>query len=232
MKSLIAFVAAIMAGCLAAPLTATAQVPGKPYAPCDTIVLDGISCLVISVDETGMHGKAMSPYLVKAKDADKMKKNAEKAYKKQVKKQEITEEDAAVGIAIVNSTYDKLPPLPDKKGESTDFNGFKSKTSDAWRWPTKEDVNDVGVITYGGIGKDYKYSGYKLLSICDNVSDSYWRDILVYATFYGFVYDENGKTHYIQRYMNNGGLKKPSQWLEDTGERGGGKEKVFFVRGF
>lgn len=67
---------------LAAALCAGARVPGKTYAPGDTIYINGLEALVFQADKAGEHGKAMFKPAMNENMAEKTDKRAEKAIKK------------------------------------------------------------------------------------------------------------------------------------------------------
>ncbi|MDE7403085.1 MAG: hypothetical protein K2M87_06710 [Muribaculaceae bacterium] len=76
MKKLIFSIALI-----GASLTSMAAVPGKTYAPGDTIMVDGYEALVYYVTPDGQHGSAMLPPALAEKDRENAKKAQNKALK-------------------------------------------------------------------------------------------------------------------------------------------------------
>ncbi len=67
---------------LAAVFCAAAQMPGKSYAPGDTIYINGLEALVFQSDKSGTHGKAMFRPAMSDKMLAKTDKRAEKAVAK------------------------------------------------------------------------------------------------------------------------------------------------------
>lgn len=144
------------------------QIPGKIYQLGDTIILDGITCLVYKVDETGMHGTAMSPNAKSTKELEKMKKKALKRFEKEIKKGNATPEDMNTWLSEFR--YQELIPViafeNGKRGRTYRVDEWSKQIPQGWRIPSTRDAEDFATFYCGGIGKSnaiaFKFLGRAL----------------------------------------------------------------------
>ncbi len=211
-----------------------AQIPGKIYQPGDTIIMDGMSCLVYKVDETGMHGTAMSPYARTTKQLDKLKKQTIKYYEKEIKKGRATQDDMNVYIASVDSLK-QIPVVAvekGKKGKIYRVDDWSSKIPQGWRIPSTKDAEDFAIFYCGGLGKDNGIKSIKFLKKPNELTtDRSARDILLNVVFYGMIVSDSNNpsdVKFLQRWTQKFSFK---EWFE-LKDKFIGKEKTVAVKDF
>lgn len=195
--------------------TVSAQLPGKMYTPGDTIKLYGLNCLVIATDESGLHGKAMSPHFMSPKEIEKAKKSIEKELCKQKKKGQITEEEFEIALNS-NEFLDIMSTLPELRSEKVKggihfyIDEFNQNLPQGWRFPTEEDATDFATVTFGGFGKDYKSNN----SFGNTkVADLFWQaePFVCMHINGGILFGAEGNVKVIREYKGGLPLK---YWLQ------------------
>lgn len=141
MKQLIILLC-LLTGFMFAPTASVhAQVIGKTYQIGDTIHIDGYHALVIQVDESGLHGLAMSH--ASSNFHKKAEKNYIKRLDKQLKKGQISEEDYQQMLEDFRAqkVVPKVPTENFKGGRRAfDIDEFAKEMGEGWRVPNPEDV--------------------------------------------------------------------------------------------
>lgn len=141
------------------PQVANAKVDGKSYEPGDTIILDGLECLVFKTDESGLSGKAMTPFAMPdEKEYQKWVKTWTKRLEKSVKKGELTQEQMDLELSYLQNQHEKIPYLlredAGRKGGNQYYTyltqDWKEKVPEGWRLPTVEDTQDFVSFYYDG----------------------------------------------------------------------------------
>lgn len=238
MKAIKAILFSLLAG-LTIPV-ASGQVIGKVYQPGDSIIMDGMVCMVIKVDDSGLHGTAMGPYAKNVKDLEKEKKNIVKYYEKEVKKGKATPEDLQMWTTHAESQAN-IPELgysSSGKQKSYKIEDWTNKVPDGWRLPTSEDAEAFSTLFYGGIGENYG-AGF-----------NYLKDLLKFTPFWfinmnnmkaisdGFIIkdEDSGYTKFLVQKKPKatsvfGAKFKIMFWLEIS-DSGSGKEKTVPFKDF
>lgn len=193
-----------------------AQIPGKIYQPGDTIIMDGMSCVVYKVDETGMHGTAMSPYARTEKQLDKLKKQFIKRFNKEIKKGKATQDDMNVYLACVNNIKQIPIILKEKAKQGAIFriDEWSSKIPQGWRIPSTKDAEEFATFYCGGIGKDNAIIVKFVLRHKELATDILARDILIQVAFRGMIISDSynpSDVKFLQRWEQKATAKN---WFE------------------
>lgn len=150
MKQLIILLC-LLTGFMFAPTASVhAQVIGKTYQIGDTIHIDGYHALVIQVDESGLHGLAMSH--ASSNFHKKAEKNYIKRLDKQLKKGQISEEDYQQMLEDFRAqkVVPKVPTENFKGGRRAfDIDEFAKEMGEGWRVPNPEDVQVLNQFMIG-----------------------------------------------------------------------------------
>lgn len=225
MKKLIFMLFGIM---LMGSVNVNAQVEGKVYATGDTVIMDGMNCIVIKTDETGMHGKAISPIGRTRKEIDKLKASILKDGEKRIKKGETTREevDAYVAQAEANS---KLPRIIRVK-DTYQTGAWLNQIPSGWRLPSTEDAEDFAIFYCGGIGKDHSVKNMYKKNMC---SDKLAQETLIQLAFAGFIcYDYQHQDIKFLRQWKTGRLELPVKFWLEIKDKYAGTEKTIAVKEF
>lgn len=210
-----------------------AQIQGKIYSPGDSVVIDGIPSIVYKVDESGLHGTAMSPFARTSKEIDKLKKQFAKHYEKEIKKGNATQAELEFSLACIDS-LSNIPIVPiekAKQGKIYHVDDWSKSVPLGWRIPTIKDAEDFAVFFCGGLGKEYGKK-YTFVSQASKFSsDPLIRSSLTMVVFYGIIVSDSDKpsdVRFLQRYTQRLSGK---DWFEikDTFI---GKEKTVAVKDF
>jgi len=211
-----------------------AQIPGKIYQPGDTIIMDGMSCVIYKVDETGMHGTAMSPFARTEKQLDKLKKQTIKHFKKEIKKGKATQEDMNVYLACVNNIK-QIPIIVKEKakkgGAIFRIDDWSSKIPQGWRIPSTKDAEDFATFYCGGLGKDYAIKVKFLLKYKDLTTDIFASHLISSVAFYGIIVSDSynpSDVKFLQKWHQNATFK---DWFQ-LNDKFVGKELTVAVKDF
>ncbi len=208
-----------------------AQIPGKTYQPGDTIIMDGMPCLVYKVDETGMHGTAMSPCARSTKELDKIKKRSIKYFEKEIKKGKATQDDMSLFITGVDRSK-QIPFIAEEKGKGGKIyrvDDWSSKIPQGWRIPSTKDAEDFATFYCGGLGKD-NGMGLKFLNKAfELTTDIFVRNNLLLVASNGMIVSDSNNpsdVKFLQKWN-----KSFKYWFELKDEFLG-TEKTVAVKDF
>ncbi len=209
------------------------QIPGKIYQLGDTIILDGMSCLVYKVDYTGMHGTAMSPYARSNKELEKLKKQSIKHFEKEIKNGKATKEDMEIYLSNLSSLA-QIPVMvveKGKKGKIYRVDDWSTQIPYGWRIPSTKDAEEFATFYCGGLGKDngikYKFT----MKAKELTIDPFARANLIQVAFNGMIISDSNMpadVKFLQRWMQQISGK---MWFEIK-ETYIGKEKTVAVKDF
>lgn len=177
---------------------AIAKIPGKSYAPGDTMHVDGIIATVVSVDNTGLRGKVISPYARTPKKMEKEKKKIIKFIEKEIKKGKATQEDLDNAISYYQGA-EQIPVLYTTKKGIFCIEDWYKEVPDGWRLPNEDDASDFAKLFCNGIGKEYNIGFNILKKIQDLVIDSFARQNFANLVLFGF-YVEKPSFGYLKRW--------------------------------
>lgn len=210
-----------------------AQITGKIYQLGDTITIDGIKSIVFKVDDSGMHGTAMSPYAMTQKELDKLRKQFVKQLEKEVKKGNSTE--AEMNKAL--SDFDNQTRLPvintekRKKGRVFKVDEWSKQIPEGWRIPSKQDASDFATFYCGGLGSDHGIKFKFLMRSKDLTSDLMSQANLMMIAFYGMIISDSydpSDVKFLQRWSKKINGK---EWFEIR-DKFVGSEKTVAVKDF
>lgn len=209
------------------------QIPGKIYQPGDTIILDGMSCLVYKVDDTGMHGTAMSPYARSVKKLEKLKKQTIKRFEREIKNGKATKEDMEIWLTHFNSSA-QIPFLwveKAKKGIIFRVDDWSTLIPNGWRIPSTKDAEEFATFYCGGIGKDNGIKFTFLSKTYKLTIDPLARENLLEVANNGMIISDSNMpkdVKFLQRWYQKLSGK---HWFEIK-EKFIGKEKTVAVKDF
>ncbi len=192
------------------------QILGKIYQIGDTIILDGIPCLVYKVDETGLHGTAMSPYARSSKEIEKMKKKTLKHYEKEIKKGNATPEDMNDWLTNFSSQW-QIPVITVEKvngGRVYRVENWSKQIPHGWRIPSTKDAEEFATFYCGGVGRSYGIK-YTFVNKANSLTtDPLLRSSLTQIAFYGMIVSDSynpADVKFLQRLHSKGTGKS---WFE------------------
>lgn len=186
-----------------------AQIPGKTYQPGDSIILDGMICLVYKVDDSGMHGSAMSPRVADSKHFEKTKKNTIKYFEKEIKKGNAIQADLDVALMSIEKAS-KLPQMEVTKKHVYKVDEWTKLLPNGWRIPSSDDANDFATFYCGGLGKDYAIKVKFLMKATELTKNPLLQDILLYISQRGMIISDSCKPEdvkFMQRYQQKMSMK-------------------------
>lgn len=209
------------------------QTPGKIYQLGDTVNIDGLSCLVYKLDETGMHGTALSPFAKTTEKLEKEKKKTIKSFEKAIKKGKATQEELDEWLANFDSQV-KIPIITKRKGTKGlvyEVDAWSEKAPQGWRIPTSRDVEDLTTFICGGLGKNNGVTFSLIKKVNGLTADQFARSNLLSAVFYGMIVSDSNNpadVKFLQRFSQTLTMK---EWFElkDTYT---GNELTFAVKDF
>lgn len=189
--------------------TVNAQIPGKIYYPGDTIKMDDVTFLVFKVDDTGMHGSALSPYARSSEAIEKLKKKTLKKLKKNVKKGEMTQDELDDRILQIEAIH-KIPFVPiedSKNGYDFRVDNWYKEAPQGWRLPTSKDAEDFAVFFCGGLGMNnakFNLLGQPKKVTSDELHQSNLFDIIFKSGMIVCDSDKPDDVRFMARYITNG----------------------------
>lgn len=192
------------------------QIPGKIYQPGDSIIIDGMSCLVYKVDDTGMHGTVMSPYMVTPKVLEKDKKKTIKDIEKEIKKGKATQEDLDVALAHYN-TLKKFPVITrEREGKGTIYkvDEWSKQIPEGWRIPSTKDAEEFATFYCGGIGKEHGIKFKFLAKAYELTTAKLTKSNLLQVANYGIIVSDSNQpkdVKFLPRYWNK---RTGNMWFE------------------
>lgn len=200
MKQILRLILAVMIVIMASH-NAFSQIPGKIYQLGDTLVMDGMSCLVFHVDDSGMHGSVMAPYVRTEKELEKAKKEGSKHFEKEIKKERATDAD----LVLWQSTFEGLSRFSEIKKEKVKGGGFVFHVCEwltqipfGWRAPSKQDAEAFATFYCGGLGKENGIKSKFTSPVNELVPDEIWRKNLIYLIYKGMIVSDSGISDDVQ----------------------------------
>lgn len=132
-------------------LVALVSLHAQTFKPGDVINVDGWICMVISVDNTGEHGKIMSNPSVEL-TPDQVASIAKSL-------EESVGDGQSIELDLSEDALLRMGPLPLlTKNKRIDVEVWKQSMPEGWDLPSASDIADFCSVVAGGIGKNNKFS--------------------------------------------------------------------------
>ncbi|MDE7462668.1 MAG: hypothetical protein K2M88_05855 [Muribaculaceae bacterium] len=204
-----------------------AQIPGKPYQIGDTIVMDNMLGMVYKIDETGLHGSAMSLPLQEDYYIKSCGSMLKIDLKKRVKKGDITAEQMETDLAL---HFKRVPPIPTQKAKDGLYYNYKAWSNQlpkGWRLPTSQDAEDICSPFTGGLGQENSIGGLSEDKLASKVTANFsFKWALKRLLPFGFIIEDGDGVAFIHNIN-----KKGKQWFI-VSDKYKGREEVIAVKDF